>query len=150
MLGVLRAICTVVGAFVLYCAVVAALWYAVVRAGRRRGRRQAERVAAARGIPVVEPDGRQWRSRPWDELPSWLWPDRSWAVAVVLLDAPAVRDRAAPFVDFDHHVIDWRALLDQSRNWPPDQRLLVQDAYEAARQVRRARLEPEDGITTLS
>jgi len=26
----------------------------------------------------------------------------------------------------------------------------VQDAYEAAWQVRRARLEPEDGITTLS
>ena len=150
MLGVLRAICTVVGAFVLYCALIAALWYAFVRAGRRHGRRQAERPAAARGIPVLAPDGRRWRSRPWDELPSWLWPDRPWAVAVVLLDAPAIRDRTAPFVDFDHHVIDWTALLEESRAWPPDQRLLVQDAYEAARQVRRARFEPEDGITTLS
>jgi len=149
-LGVMRAICMVVGAFVLYCAVIAALWYAFVSAARRRGRGQAASLAAASGIPVVQPDGRQWRSRPWDELPSWLWPDRPWAVAVVLLDAPAVRDRAAPFVDFDHHVIDWTALLEESRAWPPDQHRLVQDAYEAAWQVRRARLEPEDGITTLS
>jgi len=149
-LGVLRAICTVVGAFVLYCAVVAALWHGLIRAGRRRGRRQAERLAAARGIPVVEPDGRDWRSRPWDELPSWLWPDRQWAVAVVLLGAPAVRDRAAPFVDFGNHVVDWTALLEESRAWPADQRLLVQTAYDAARQIRRGRLEPEDGITTLS
>jgi hypothetical protein len=130
--------------------VIAALWYAVLRSARRRGRRRAERLAATRDITTAGPVDREWRPRPWDELPSWLWPDRPWAVAVVLLDAPAVRDRAAPFVDFDHHAIDWRALLDQSRTWPPDQRLLVQDAYEAARQVRRSRLEPEDGITTLS
>lgn len=151
MLGVLRAICTVVGALVLYCAVIAALWHAFVRAGRRHSRRrQAEHRAAARGVPVLEPGRRDWRSRPWDELPSWLWPDRPWAVAVVLLDAPAVRDRTAPFVDSDHHVVDWPALLEESRAWPEDQRLLVQNAYEAARQVRRGRLEPEDGITTLS
>jgi hypothetical protein len=149
-LGVLRAICTVVGAFVLYCAVIAALWHGLIHAGRRRAHRRAGHRAAARGIPVVEPDRREWLSRPWDELPSWLWPDQSWAVAVVLLAAPAVRDSTAPFVDFGNHVIDWTALLEASRAWPPDQRRLVQDAYQAARQVGRARLEPEDGITTLS
>ena len=58
MLGALRAICTVVGAVVLYCAVIAALWYALIRVGRRRGRRQAERRASARSMPVVPDAGR--------------------------------------------------------------------------------------------
>jgi len=40
-------------------------------------------------------------------------------------------------------------LLEQARAWPPDQRLLVQSAYELSARVR-GRLEPEDGITTLS
>jgi hypothetical protein len=82
-------------------------------------------------------------------------------------------------------VIDWKSLLEESRGWSPDQRLLVQSAYEmafdtpgevtramsdpvtlrdlvrhldedeverikVAMQIRRGRLEPEDGITTLS
>jgi hypothetical protein len=191
-LGVLRIICTVVGAVVLYCAVMAAAWYGVMRAGRRRARANAERRAAARAVPVTDgqhrPDqrqGRDRRARSWEELPSWLWRDRPWAVAVVLLGAPAVRDRTAPFVDFPNRVIDWRTLLEESRAWPPDQRLLVQSAYEmafdtpgevtramsdpvtlrelvrhldddeverirVAMQIRRGRLEPEDGITTLS
>jgi hypothetical protein len=71
-------------------------------------------------------------------------------VAVVLLGAPAVRDRAAPFVDFATHSVDWTALLEQARAWPPDQRMLVQSAYELSARVRRGRLEPEDGITTPS
>jgi hypothetical protein len=130
-------------------------------------------------------EGRDRRARSWEELPSWLWRDRPWAVAVVLLGAPAVRDRTAPFVDFPNRVIDWRSLVEESRAWPPDQRLLVQSAYEmafdtpgevtramsdpvtlrdlvrhldddeverirVAMQIRRGRLEPEDGLTTLS
>jgi hypothetical protein len=188
-IGVLRAICTVVGAVALYCALMAALWYGVMRAGRRRARASADRRAAARAIPVTpgeeQAQGRDRRARSWEELPSWLWRDRPWAVAVVLLGAPAVRDRTAPFVDFPNRVIDWRSLLAESRAWPPDQRLLVQSAYEmafdtpgevtramsdpvtlrdlvrhldddeverirVAMQIRRGRLEPEDGITTLS
>jgi hypothetical protein len=82
-------------------------------------------------------------------------------------------------------VIDWKSLLEDSRAWSPDQRLLVHSAYEmafdtrgevtravsdpvmlrdlvrhldedeverikVAMQIRRGRLEPEDGITTLS
>jgi hypothetical protein len=191
-LGVLRVICTVVGAVVLYCGLMAAAWYGVMRAGRRRARVSAERRADARAVPVTAAEGdkdqrqgRDRRARSWEELPSWLWRDRPWAVAVVLLGAPAVRDRTAPFVDFPHRVIDWRSLVEESRAWPPDQRLLVQSAYEmafdtpgevtramsdpvtlrelvrhldddeverirVAMQIRRGRLEPEDGITTLS
>jgi hypothetical protein len=162
---VLRAICMVVGAVVLYCAVVAALWYALIGAGRRRGRRHAERRAAARAMPlapVAGPDARTAApahpsqaepERPagsWDDLPPSLSRDRPWAVVVVLLGAPAVRTRAAPFVDLAHRSVDWPALLAESRSWPPDQRALVRGAYELSARVRRGRLEPEDGITTLS
>jgi len=150
-LGVLRAICTVVGAVVLYCAVIAALWYVLVRATRRRGRRQADRRAAARAMPGVsgaDPAGSPGGS--WDDLPPALSHDRPWAVAVVLLGAPAVRERTAPYVDVAQHSVDWPALLEQSRDWAPDQRALVQSAYELSARIRRGRLEPEDGITTLS
>jgi hypothetical protein len=201
--GVLRVICTVVGAVALYCALMAGLWYGVMRAGRRRARSQADRRAAADAMPVTATGdaaprqrdvprqgdaarpGRDRRAKSWEELPSWLWRDRPWAVAVVLLGAPSVRDRTAPFVDFPNRVIDWKSLLEESRAWAPDQRLLVQSAYEmafdtpgevtramsdpvtlrelvrhldddevdrirVAMQIRRGRLEPEDGITTLS
>jgi hypothetical protein len=187
---VLRTVCTVVGAVALYCAVMATLWYGVMRAGRRRARAHAERRAAARAMPVTgaaagTAAGRERRARSWEELSSSLWRDRPWAVAVVLLGAPAVRERTASFVDFPNRVIDWTSLLQESRAWPPDQRLLVQSAYEmafdtpgevtramadpvtlrdlvrhldedeverirVAMQIRRGRLEPEDGITTLS
>ncbi|HEV7656297.1 MAG TPA: hypothetical protein VGP36_16400 [Mycobacteriales bacterium] len=191
MLGVLRTICTVVGAGALYGALMVALWYGVMRAGKHRARMHADRRVAARAVPVTgsahdrSAEGRERRARSWEELPSWLWRDRPWAVAVVLLGAPSVRDRTAPFVDFPNRVIDWKTLLDESRAWPPDQRLLVQSAYEmafdtpgevtramsdpvtlrdlvrhldddevdrirVAMQIRRVRLEPEDGITTLS
>jgi hypothetical protein len=186
-LGLLRTICTVVGAVTLYCALMGALWYGVMRAGRARARAGADRRAAARAVPVTGGTGdvRERRARSWEELPSWLWRDRPWAVAVVLLGAPSVRDRTASFVDFPNRVIDWKTLLDESKAWPPDQRLLVQSAYEmafdtpgevtramsdpvtlrdlvrhldddeverirVAMQIRRGRLEPEDGITTLS
>jgi hypothetical protein len=144
-LGVLRGICTVVGAVVLYCAVVTALWYGLTRAARRRGRRQTERLAAARMIPLVvsdDPAGRERPPRSCEELPSWLWQDRPWAVAVVLLGAPAVRDRTAPFLDFGNRVIDWTALLEESRSWAPDQRLVVQSAYELCMQISAAAARP--------
>ena len=186
MLAVLRTICTVLGALLLYSALMAGLWFAVMRAGKRRARLAADRRMAARELAVAEaPDGRDRRAKSWEELPGWLWRDRPWAVAVVLLGAPAVRERTAPFVDFPARVIDWAALLDESQAWPPDQRLLVRSAYEmafdtpgevtramtdpvtlsdvvrhldddeverirVAMQIRRGRLEPEDGLTALS
>jgi hypothetical protein len=152
-IAVLRGICTVVGAVVLYCAVIAALWYALMRVGRRRGRTHADRHAAARAMPVVPGTAPVEPDRPagfWDDLPSPLSRDRPWAVAVVLLGDPAVRDRSAPFVDVARRSVDWTPLLEASRAWPPDQRLLVQSAYELSGRTRRGRLEPEDGITTFS
>lgn len=160
MLGALRAICTVVGAVVLYCAVIAALWYALIRVGRRRGRTQAERRAAAGAMPVVPdagPEGRparpSRRSDPagperagsWDDLPAPLSRDRPWAVTVVLLGAPMVRERTAPFVDGAHHSVDWPALLEESRSWPPDQRALVQGAYELSGASGAAGSSPRTG-----
>lgn len=189
MVGVLRTICTVVGALALWCAFMATLWALVMQAGRRRAVAAADRRDAAARLAVADrpdlPPGAERRARSWQELPSWLWRDRPWAVAVVLLGAPAVRDRTAPFVDFPGRVIDWAGLLDESRTWPPDQRLLVCSAYEmafdtpgevtralsepvtlgdvvkhldddeverirVAMQIRRGRLEPEDGLTALS
>jgi len=149
---VLRTICTIIGAVVLYCALIAAMWSVVVRAVRRRARLRAEERAAAAAPAVAEPrpDGgripRERRATCWEELPSWLWRDRPWAVAVVLLGASAVRDRTAPFVNFPDRVIDWAAMLEASRSWPRDQRLLVLTAYEMAfhtpGEVARAMSEP--------
>ena len=100
-------------------------------------------------------------------------------------EGPAVRDHTAPFVDFANRVIDWAGMLDASRSWPRDQRLLVLTAYEmafdtpgevaramsepvtlqdvvrhldddeverirVAMQIRRGRLEPEEGLTRLA
>lgn len=149
MVAVLRTICTVVGAVVLYCALMAATWALVVRAGRRR----------ARGLATRDPP---------------------WAVAVVLLGAPAVRHRTAPFVDVPNKVIDWAGMLEASSGWSRDQRLLVLTAYElasdpsgepsepvtlqdvvrhldddeverirVAMRIRRGRLEPDEGLTRL-
>jgi hypothetical protein len=187
--GVLRTICTVVGALVLYCALMAAMWALVMRAARRRARLADERRAAAEALAVAGPrqsgSGRERRAKSWEELPSWLWRDRPWAVAVVLLGAPSVREHTAPFVDFPNRVIDWAGMLDASQTWPRDQRLLVLTAYEmafdtpdevaramsepvtlqdvvrhldddeverirVAMQIRRGRLEPEEGLTRLT
>lgn len=182
MVDVLTVLCTVVGAVVLYCALMAGLWALVMGAARRRAQAKADARDAAAALAVTGPADR--RAKSWDELPGWLWRDRPWAVAVVLLGAPAVRDRTAPFVDFPHRVIDWAAMLDASQDWPRDQRLLVLTAYEmafdtpgevaramsepvtlqdvvrhldddeverirVAMQIRRGRLEPDEGLTNL-
>ena len=139
---VLRLLCTVVGALVLYCLVMAAVWAAVVGA--------AKRVAAARTarqvVPAMDGAGGDRRARSWDELPAWLFRDRPWAVAVVLLGSPPIRDRTAEFVDFPARRIDWPGLLGDSAGWPADQRLMVLTAYElafdASGDVERAFSEP--------
>jgi hypothetical protein len=180
--GVLRTICTVVGAVVLYCALMAAMWALVMRAARRRAQARADQRAAASAVAVGDPRDR--RALSFDELPGWLWRDRPWAVAVVLLGAPAVRDRTAAFVDFPNRIIDWAGMLDASEMWPRDQRLLVLTAHEmafdtpgevaramsepvtlqdvvrhldddeverirVAMQIRRGRLEPDEGLAKL-
>jgi hypothetical protein len=148
--GVLRTICTVVGAVVLYCALMAAMWMVVMKAAKRRARLAAERESAAAALAVAEArrsgDPPDRRAKSWEDLPSWLWRDRPWAVAVVLLGARAVREHTAPYVDFPNRVIDWAGMLDASATWPRDQRLLVLTAYEMAfdttGEVARAMSEP--------
>lgn len=125
---VLYVTCAVVGAVVLYSALTAAAWVLTVRLVRRRAHRRARAQAAAAAMPVAGDR----RARSWEELPGWLWRDRPWAVAVVLLGAPAVRERTGPYVDFTRRTIDWPGLLAASAGWPPDQRLLVMTAHELA------------------
>ncbi len=139
----LRTTCLVVGAIVLYCGVMALLWAAIVGLVRRAGRsRSRHRVLAG----AAGPDGADRRAQSWEELPGWLFRDRPWAVAVVLLGAPAIRERTAEFVDFGGRRIDWPGLLASSAAWPADQRLLVLTAHElvfdTVTEVERALSEP--------
>jgi hypothetical protein len=140
-LETLRTISLIVGAVVLYCAVMALLWAAGVALTRRVGRSRHRG-----GIRGPAPGGTDRRAQAWDELPRWLFRDRPWAVAVVLLGAPAIRERTAEFVDFAGRRIDWPGLLAASAAWSTDQRLLVLTAYElafdTATEVERALSEP--------
>ena len=137
MLHVLYVTCAIVGAIVLYCAAMAALWAVAVRLVRRRSTRMARLARQARMVsegtdrPLAAADDNR-RARSWQDLPGWLWRDRPWAVAVVLLGAPSIRERTGAFVDFPGRVIDWPGLLAASVAWPRDQRLLVMSAHELA------------------
>jgi hypothetical protein len=139
----LRTVCLILGAIVLYCGLMALLWAALVRLVRRAGRARLRR--RTHGGEVV-PSGHDRRARSWEDLPGWLFRDRPWAVAAVLLGAPAVRDRTAEFVDFAARRIDWPGMLAASAAWPADQRLLVLTAHElafdTATEVERALSEP--------
>ena len=130
-------ICAIVGAVVLYCAIMAGLWALAVRLVRRVGvaRRAQSGPALASPVPVgagAAGTSENRRARGWSELPNWLFRDRPWAVAVVLLGAPLIRDRTAEFIDFPGRRIDWHGLVVASATWPADQRLLVQTAYQLA------------------
>ncbi len=138
----LRTVCLIVGAVVLYCALMALLWAAVIGVVRRAGRGRVRRDRAARAAG----SGGELRAQAWDQLPGWLYRDRPWAVAAVLLGAPLVRERTAEYVDFASRRIDWYGLLAASAGWPADQRLLVLTAHElafdTATEVERALSEP--------
>jgi hypothetical protein len=142
----LQTICLIVGAVVLYCVVMAVLWAALVRLLRAVGRSR-PRDVPVRDVPVRgAAAGAERRAMAWEELPGWLFRERPWAVAVVLLGAPAIRERTAEFVDFAGRRIDWPGMLAASAGWPGDQRLLVLTAYElafdTATEVERALSEP--------
>lgn len=130
-------VCAFVGAAVLYCAVMAGLWAVAVRLVRRVGlahsrSRTGPVLVSPVPVGVGAGAGADLRARSWSELPSWLFRDRPWAVAVVLLGAPLIRERTAEFIDFPARKIDWHGLVVASATWPADQRLLVQTAYELA------------------
>ena len=57
-------------------------------------------------------------------------PDRQWAVVLVMLGAPAVADRAQPFVDVVARTVDWPRLLLEASTWSKEDRLLVHVAYD--------------------
>jgi hypothetical protein len=138
----LRTICVIVGAIVLYCAAMAVLWAALVALVRRARPRWRRRATA----DALAPGGADRRARSWQELPGWLFRDRPWAVAAVLLGAPVIGERTAEFVDFAVRRIDWPGLLAASAAWPASQRLLVLTAYElafdTATEVERTLSEP--------
>jgi hypothetical protein len=136
-------VCAVVGAIVLYCAMMAAVWAMVVRTVRRVGGRARSRSRPALVSPVpvaaagsagaaAAASAADRRAKSWSDLPAWLFRDRPWAVAVVLLGAPPIRDLTADFIDFAQRKINWHGLIVASGGWPADQRLLVQTAYELA------------------
>jgi hypothetical protein len=125
-------VCAVVGAVVLYCAIMAGLWALSVRLMRRAG---AVRTRHRAGPVLRSPapaSGSDRRAKGWSDLPDWLFRDRPWAVAVVLLGAPPIRERTAGYIDFPARRIDWSGLLAGSADWAADQRFLVLTAHELA------------------
>jgi hypothetical protein len=151
LLRVLWTVCAIVGAIVLYCGLMAGLWTTCVRLVRRVGAARAPATAGggldamAAGLAEIpelaglgalpEPDSddpRNRRAQSWQDLPPWLFRDRPWAVAVVLLGAGPIRDRTAGFVDFQARRIDWNGLVRASTTWPAADRLMVMTAYELA------------------
>jgi len=140
-LTIVRTISLVVGVIVLYGAIMACLCTGIVILIRR-----IRLARLGRRHPSGEPTGSKTSAVSWEELPEWLFHDRPWAVARVLLGAPAIRDRTAEFVDVASRRIDWPRLLSSSANWPAEQRLLVLTAYElafdTASEVERVLSEP--------
>ncbi|MBA2767688.1 MAG: hypothetical protein H0U35_00875 [Sporichthyaceae bacterium] len=72
------------------------------------------------------------RARSWDEVPSWVRHDKEWGAAVVLLGAERISARTEEFVDFPARQIDWLGLRLAAAEWSPDDRLLVEVAYDLA------------------
>lgn len=136
----------VVGGLVLYCALIAGLWAATVRLVRLRGRAmaasrpapaRAPSRAAAPAPAALVPIGER-RASSWDQLPDWLARDRPWAITVVLLGAPEIRDRTQRFVDFRRRRIDWEGLFDEATGWSANERLLVTTAYDLSGGLARS------------
>ncbi len=120
-------LCTVVGACTLLSLLVLGAWIVLVEWARRK--------APPPPLPAVAGEDAlrlERRARTWDDVPGWVARDREWAVAVVLLGAPAVADRTHRYVDFAARHIDWPALLLKAIDWPEDQRLLVHTAFDLA------------------
>ena len=145
--NVVQIVCMVVGAWTLLAALFAAVWTALVR-GRREGTVHDRRTSTGgdrrRTAPAAEALGSERRAQSWDEVPGWVTTDREWAVAVVLLGAPAVAERTDPFVSFSERSIDWPGLLLAAASWSEDDRLLIYTAYDLA-EVSRVTGEPLAG-----
>src|SRR4028118_1699932 len=133
--NVAQVVFMVVGAWTLLAALFASLWTALVR-GRREGTVHDRRASAGgdrrRASPVADAEGSERRAQSWNEVPGWVTRDREWAVAVVLLGAPAVAERTDAYVSFSERSIDWPGLLLAAASWSEDDRLLIYTAHALA------------------
>ncbi len=137
-------VCVIVGAWVLVAAVLATAWTLFVTSRRVTN---VPLPAETVGSSAVQPRDR--RAQTWADVPGWVARDREWAVAVVLLGAPAVADRTHAFVDFADRSIDWPGLLVAASSWPEDDRMLIYTAYDLASDSRDAKGERLGDHVTL-
>jgi hypothetical protein len=63
-------------------------------------------------------------------IPEWILKDRELGPGVILLTAPVVADKAAPYVNLDaksrNAVIDWERLSEASRPWSHGERIFAE------------------------
>jgi len=109
-----------------YCLVVGAIASAIIR-GAQRTRPTVQPPTEPAATPPAPADR---RAATWSQLPGWVSQDRAWAAAVVLLGAPDLADRTAPFVDFAARRIDWLGLRLAATAWPRRERLMVDVAHD--------------------
>lgn len=112
-------VCAVVGAFVLYSLVTLIIASWVLRRVKSR---------KPRIVPFAVSGQRN--ANAWVGERNWQGRDRHWAAILVLLGAPAIVDRAQPFIDIVAHTVDWPGLLLEASTWVKADRLLVQVAYD--------------------
>lgn len=72
------------------------------------------------------------RATSWSQVPSWVKHDKEWAAAVVLLGSDQIGDQTMPYVDFPARQINWLGLRLAAADWPAQDRLLVEVAYDLA------------------
>jgi len=109
-----------------YCLVVGAVASAIIR-GAQRTRPTVQPPTEPAAAPPAAADR---RGATWSQLPGWVSRDRAWAAAVVLLGAPDLADKTAPFVDFAARRIDWLGLRLAATAWPRRERLMVDVAHD--------------------
>jgi len=139
----LSAVCTVVGAFVLYSVVAVLVWRAAVALVVR----QAPLVCPVAGEPVGDASGQgvpglsAGGAKPaagtavagwdcWRDDPRWVAQDRGWAATVLLLGAPPIAERSHRHVDLAARRVHWAGLLGDAASWAEPHRLLVLAAYD--------------------
>ena len=112
-----------------YCLAVGAVASVVIR-----GLKRTRPTFGPPGEPATptSPERCERRGTDWSQLPGWVSHDRAWAVAVVLLGAPDLADKTAPFVDFRARRIDWLGLRLAATSWPRRERLMVDVAHDLA------------------
>lgn len=154
----LSAVCTVVGAFVLYSVVAALVWRAAVTLVVRRAPLACPAAgepvgdASGRGVPGLSAGGAEpaagtavaaWDC--WPDDPRWVAADRGWAATVLLLGAPPIAERSYRHVDLAARRVHWTGLLGDAASWAEPHRLLVLAAYDLSGAAEELRSTPVSG-----